>query len=143
MGRKEQKCDFFKMKNCCHFVEYWAIGRNFALYSRTTKGMCMQNVIGISAILRALVPSQTFDNTFWILWRRRRRLQHWQKHIGPTLLVGPNEIKFLIFNVRNRKNIKCLWKLLNILQFHEIFLHRISNTLVCYSTEFWLQNFVI
>ena len=66
------------------------LGPSFALYSGTTQDMCLQNIIGISAKLRALGPGQRFDNTFWIL--RRRWLQTNQTHIGPTLHVGPKLI---------------------------------------------------
>ena len=67
------------------------LGPNFALHSRTTQDMCVQNIIGISAKLRALARSQRFSYTFRIL-RRRRRLQTNRTHIGPHIHVGPNKV---------------------------------------------------
>ena len=43
------------------------IGPNYALHSGTTQDMGLQNIIGISAKLRALGPEQRFKHTFWIL----------------------------------------------------------------------------
>ena len=64
------------------------LGPNFALPSGSTQDMWLQNIIGISAKLRALGPRQRFQNTFWILlWR----LQTNQTHVGLTLYLGPTK----------------------------------------------------
>ena len=68
------------------------LGQTYALGCGTTQGMCMQNIIGISVIMRALELVQRFANTVWIL--RQWRLQCCQKQIGPTLHVGPNNAVF-------------------------------------------------
>ena len=65
-----QKCDFFFNLKWPPIAESSASSPNFALHSRTTQDMCVQDIIGISAKLRALGPEQT--------------------HIGPTHYVGPN-----------------------------------------------------
>ena len=68
------------------------LGRNFALHTGTTQDVRLQNIIGISLKLRALVSAQRFDNTFWILLlllRRRQWLKTYKTHIGYTLHVGP------------------------------------------------------
>ena len=79
---------FLSIENGCHFwnLEQF-LGRNFALHSRTTQGMCMQSMIGISVTLMMLDPVQKFKHKFWILqWQ----LQMYQKNIGSTLNVRPN-----------------------------------------------------
>ena len=72
------------------------LGRYFVLHTRTSQGMCLQNITGISVIMRALDPGQRFEHTFWILLlpslplilcRRQQQLQRHQKHLGPTLHV--------------------------------------------------------
>ena len=67
------------------------LGPNFALHSDTTKDMCLQSIIGISAKLRVLGPSQRFDNTL-ILDPAAAAASMLSKHIGPTLHVGPNNV---------------------------------------------------
>ena len=84
-----QKCDCFQLKMATISRNLEQLARNFALHSRTTEYMCLQNIIGISVKMRALGPGQRLQRTFWILWRRR--LQRYEKHIGPTLHVGPNK----------------------------------------------------
>ena len=88
---KTQKCKiviFFRIKIAAILRNLEQFGQDFALHSRTTQGMCMQNIIGIPVIMRALALEQRFGNTFWIMWRRR--LQLYQKHKGPTHHMGPN-----------------------------------------------------
>ena len=66
----------------------WNLEQLGPLHGETTQDMCLQNIIGISAKLRALGSGQKFDNTFWILLMRRRwRLQTNQTHIGPTMFI--------------------------------------------------------
>ena len=65
------------------------LGPNYALYTGTTQDMCVHNIIGISAKLRALGPEQRFYNTFWILLLRLQTNQT-RVHVGRTLHVGPN-----------------------------------------------------
>ena len=67
------------------------LGRNFAPLSRTTQGMCMQNIIAISAIMRALELAQRFHNTCGGGGFNARK-----KYIGPTLHVGPKYIIVMI-----------------------------------------------
>ena len=61
-------------------------------------GTCMQNIIGISVMMRALQVPQRFDNIFWIL--RQQRLQHYQEQLGPTLYAGPKNITGQIHSKR-------------------------------------------
>ena len=72
------------------------LGRNFALYSRSTQDMCLQHIIRTSVKTRALGLGQGFEKRFWILpllLMRRRQLQTYQTHIGQTLHVVPNNRK--------------------------------------------------
>ena len=56
---------FFSLENGCHFVESWSIRPKFS-------------------------TAQRFEHTSWIKWQRRLRLQMYEKYIGPTLHMGPN-----------------------------------------------------
>ena len=53
-------------------------------HTRTTQGLYMQYIIGISVTMRALEPGQRFQRSFWMQrWRlrrqqRRQRLQSYQ-----------------------------------------------------------------
>ena len=78
-------------------LEQLHVGRFFALHTRTNQGMCLQNIIGISVTMRALEMGQRFEHTFWIILLLLRwwQLQRYQKLIGPTLHVGPND-NFLV-----------------------------------------------
>ena len=66
--------------------------------------MCLQNIIGISAKLRALGPEQRFDNTFWILLMRWRRLLQLNQsntyrsipHFMWDLIMGFSQLFFLV-----------------------------------------------
>ena len=51
---KVEKCDFYRLKMAAILWNLEQLGQNFALHSKTTHGMCMQNMIGISATLKAL-----------------------------------------------------------------------------------------
>ena len=86
---KSAKMWYFLFKISAISQNLEQLGRNFALHSGTTHGMCLHTIMGISVKMRALDPGQRFEHTFWILlllqWRRR--LQRYQKHIGPTLLT--------------------------------------------------------
>ena len=81
LGRKCKNVIFIRLKMAAILWNLEQLGRNFSLHSRTTQRMCMQNIYGISVIMRALEPAQRFKHTFWI-WQQG--LQHYQKHIGPT-----------------------------------------------------------
>ena len=85
------KLFLFKMAAILRNLEQ--LGRYFALHTMTTQSMCLQNIFGISVIMRALDPGQRFEHTFWILLRWW--LQRHQKHIGSTLHVEPKNILFL------------------------------------------------
>ena len=89
---KSAKILFLKFKMAAISRNLEQLRPHFALHSRITQHMCLQNIIGISAKLRVLGPNQIFHysiNTFWILLMRRQQLQTNQTHIGPTLHVGP------------------------------------------------------
>ena len=82
---KSAKIWFFKFKMGAISQSVEQMGPNFALHSGTTRDMYLQNIIGISAKLRALGSGQRFLHTFWIL--RRWRLQTNQTYIGPTVFM--------------------------------------------------------
>ena len=85
-----QKCDYFYLK-WPPFCNLEQLGQNFALHFGTTQDTHVQNIIGMSAKLRALGAEQRSPYTFWILLQRwQRQLQTNQKQKGPTLHVGPN-----------------------------------------------------
>ena len=54
LGEKCKKCDFFRCKMAAISLNPEYLGLNFALHSGTTQGTCVQNIIGISAKLRAV-----------------------------------------------------------------------------------------
>ena len=41
------------------------LGQYLALHTRTTQGLRLQKIIGISGIMRALDPGQRFEHTFF------------------------------------------------------------------------------
>ena len=61
---KVQKYNIFSIENGCHFVVLKQLGPNFALHSRATQGICMQNITGISVIMKALEPAQRSSTRF-------------------------------------------------------------------------------
>ena len=65
MGEKCKSVIYF-IQNIDYSPNLDQLGPNFALHSGTTHDMCKQNIMGISAKLRALGPRQRFDYTFWI-----------------------------------------------------------------------------
>ena len=80
------KCDFFYLQWPAILWDLEQLGLSFAFHTRTTQGMCTQNLIGCSGTMRMQEPTQRFNHRFWLQWWQG--LQTYQNHVGPTLHVG-------------------------------------------------------
>ena len=84
--RKFKKCDFFRLIMAAILWHLEQLVRNFALYSRTTQGMRMQNMIGISVTLRTIEPAQMYAQ----ILDPAAVASNISKTYRQTLHVGPN-----------------------------------------------------
>ena len=77
----------FSFKMAAISQKFEQLGPNIALHSRSAQDMCLQIIIGISAKLRALGSKQRFENTCWILCRRRFQTNQTQSSKWPWAFI--------------------------------------------------------